>query len=102
MHILMMKPSEITVQCCKSCGKMRATKFVAFYRNEGMFFRRREHSAIGYFCKTCIHKYFWTFELKNLVLGPWGMISVAVTPIYFVQNIFNYVGALYKLRGTLE
>jgi hypothetical protein len=93
-------PSSVSMQRCQSCGEMRLTKFVSFYRNVGMFFRRREYSYIGNTCKGCVHRQFWKFEFLNVVLGPWGMISAIVAPIYFVQNIFNYIIAIYKLRGA--
>jgi len=96
------RPSDVTMQRCQSCGNMRMTKLVSFYRNTGMLFRRQTTSLVGYLCKSCIHRRFWEFEFKNLIFGPWGTISVIVTPIYFVQNIFSYVVALYKLRGALE
>lgn len=92
-------PNSVSMQRCQSCGEMRLTKFVSFYRNEGMFFRRREYSYIGNTCKGCVHRQFWKFEFLNVVLGPWGMISMMVAPIYFVQNIFNYIIAIYTLRG---
>ncbi len=96
------KPGDVTIRRCQSCGNMRATKLVSFYRNIGMLFARRTHSVVGYLCKPCTHKVFWTFEWKNVVFGPWGMISAVVAPIYFVQNIFSYLSALYKLRGMVE
>src|ERR1700693_1215849 len=93
-----MKPSAVTMQRCQSCGEMRMTKFVAFYRNGGMLFRRQTYTAMGNFCESCVHKYFWKFEALDIVLGPWGMISAIVAPIYFVQNIFSYVVALYQFE----
>jgi hypothetical protein len=94
------KPSEVTMQRCQSCGEMRMTKFVAFYRNVGMLFRRQTYTIMGNLCMTCVHKQFWKFESLDVVLGPWGMLSAIVAPIYFVQNIFSYVAALYKLSGA--
>jgi hypothetical protein len=76
------------------------TKFVAFYRNVGMLFRRQTYTIMGNLCMTCVHKQFWKFEALDVVLGPWGMLSAIVAPIYFVQNIFSYVAALYKLSGA--
>jgi hypothetical protein len=53
-------------------------------------------------CKTCVKKTFWDFTAKNLLLGPWGMISLIVTPIYLVTNTVNYVSAMQKLSGAIE
>jgi hypothetical protein len=92
------KPSEVTMQHCQSCGEMRKTKFVAFYRNVGMLFRRQTYTIMGNLCEGCVHKQFWKFEALDVVLGPWGMLSAIVAPIYFVQNIFSYFAALYKFE----
>jgi len=92
------KPTTVTMQRCQSCGEMRMTKSVAFYRNVGMLFRRQTYTVMGNLCETCVHKHFWKFEALDVVLGPWGMISAIVAPIYFVQNIFSYVVALYQFE----
>lgn len=87
---------------CQLCGKMCQTKFASFYRNVGMLFRRQTYAIHANMCKSCVHKYFWDFTWKNLLLGWWGTISLIVTPIYFIQNVFSYIAALYKLRDALE
>jgi hypothetical protein len=94
--------SGLGIERCDSRGNMRATRSVAFYRNVGMIFARRSYTYRGHFCRACIHRLFWRVELQNVVLGPWGVISMLVAPIYFVENIFTYMIALYKLRGALE
>ena len=53
-------------------------------------------------CRSCIHKKYWEFTGKNLLLGPWGTISLIVTPIYLIQNTAVYASALYKLRDAIE
>ena len=95
-------PSSMTMQPCQSCKNMRMTQLVRFNRNTGMLVARRTTSRAGHFCKSCIRSIFWEFEFKNLILGPWGMISLVVTPIYMIQNAVTYASALHKLRGALE
>jgi hypothetical protein len=63
---------------------------------------RQTRSIQGNMCKTCVGKKFWDFTLKNIVFGPWGVISLLVTPIYLVTNTVSYVSALNKLRGAIE
>lgn len=92
------KPSGVTMQRCQSCGEMRMTKFVAFYRNVGMLFRRQTYTIMGNLCESCVHKHFWKFEALDVVFGPWGVISAIMAPIYFLQNIFSYVVALYQFE----
>lgn len=87
---------------CQVCGNMRHTRSVAFYRNVGMLLMRRTYTVKGELCRPCIHKYFWEFTGKNILLGPWGTISLIVTPIYLVQNTGQYLTALYKLRDVPE
>ena len=95
-------PTAVVTANCQVCGSMRETKYVAFHRNVGMLFQRQTYSIKLNMCRSCIHKTFWEYTFKNLVLGWWGLISVVVTPIYFVMNLFVYVTALYKLRHAIE
>jgi hypothetical protein len=87
---------------CQFCGNMRQTAPVTFHRNIGMLVARQTKSLKGNFCKTCVKKNYWDFTAKNLLLGPWGMISLVVTPIYLVTNTVSYVSALQKLSGAVE
>jgi len=87
---------------CQFCGSMRQTSPVTFHRNIGMLVARQTRSLKGNLCKTCVSKNFWDFTAKNLLLGPWGMISMIVTPIYLITNTVSYVSALQKLSGAVE
>lgn len=87
---------------CQICGNMRHTKAVTYYRNVGMLVMRRTYTVKGELCRPCIHKYFWEFAWKNLLMGPWGMISLIMMPIYLIQNACQYLVALYKLRDIPE
>ena len=65
-----------------------------------MLIRRRDYAIHANLCRPCVHKYFWEYTWKNLAFGWWGTVSMLVTPIYAVQNMFNYLAALYKLRDA--
>jgi hypothetical protein len=67
-----------------------------------MLVARQTRSIQGNMCKTCIGRKFWDFTVKNIVFGPWGVISLVVTPIYLVTNTVSYVSALHKLRDAIE
>jgi hypothetical protein len=96
-------PSPLnTMGSCQGCKNMRPLQFVMYFRNVGMLFARRTITTKGDLCRSCIHKLFWEFTGKNVLLGPWGMISLAVTPLYLVQNTWTYTRALYKLRNAVE
>jgi hypothetical protein len=87
---------------CQLCGNMRQTTVVTFHRNIGMLIARQTRSLKGNLCKTCVKKNYWDFTAKNLLFGPWGMISLIVTPIYLVTNTVSYVSAMQKLSGAVE
>lgn len=87
---------------CQICGNMRHTKAVTYYRNVGMLVMRRTYTVKGELCRPCIHKYFWQFAWKNVLFGPWGMISLIMAPIYLIQNTCQYLAALYRLRDVPE
>jgi hypothetical protein len=87
---------------CQLCQQMRATRSVSFHRNVGMLVARRMYSVNGELCRPCIHEKFWEFQRKNLLLGPWGMFSLLLTPILLVQNTATYLVALYRLRDAIE
>jgi len=53
-------------------------------------------------CKTCVASQFWSFQVKNLLLGPWGVISLVLTPIYLVTNTVSYASARRELAGAVE
>ena len=94
--------SDVAMQACQSCRNVRLTKAVVFRRNVGMIVFRRSYTIRGNLCKSCVSKHFWEFEWKNLLFGPWGIISLIVTPIYLLMNFFTYLGAMNKLRGAPE
>jgi hypothetical protein len=79
---------------CQSCGVEAPTKFVAFYHNIGALFVRFSKSIEGELCKSCIHRYFWSFTGMNLVLGWWGTISLLATPFFILNNVFRYMTSL--------
>jgi len=87
---------------CQICGTVRETSAVTFHRNVVMLVLRQTHRLTGNMCKTCIGKKYWDFTVKNLLLGPWGMISLIVTPIYLVMNTVTYISARQKLRHAIE
>ena len=91
-----------TMGSCQLCKNMRQLQFVMYFRNVGMLFARRTITAKGDLCRPCIHRLYWEFAGKNVLLGPWGMISLVVTPLYLIQNTWTYSRALYKLRNAVE
>jgi hypothetical protein len=87
---------------CQVCGNTRQTSEVKFHYNIGMIVLRQTRSIQGNMCKTCMRSKYWEYMGKNLLLGPWGIISVIVTPIYMVTNTVTYMSGTHKLSGALE
>ena len=91
-----------TMGRCQICGSVRQTSQVKFHRNIGMIVLRQTRSVQGAMCKTCLGKKYWEFMGLGLLLGPWGIVSLIVTPIYLVTNTVSYLSALNKLKGAVE
>jgi hypothetical protein len=87
---------------CQICRSMRQTAQVTFHRNVGMLLARQNITLKGTMCKTCLKTKYWEFQGKGLLLGPWGMISLVVTPIYLITNTVSYLSAARKLRNAVE
>ncbi len=51
-------------------------------------------------CGVCLHKQFAKFTVSNLLFGWWGFISMFVTPVYILQNIYEYGSALRRVMDT--
>jgi hypothetical protein len=91
-----------TIGKCQLCGSMRQTSPVEYNRNIGMLFLRQTRKVNARMCKTCARKNFWDFQVKNLLLGPWGIISLVITPIYLITNTVSYASALKELKSAVE
>jgi hypothetical protein len=86
-------------QLCKS---MRQTARVRYERNIGMLVLRQTRRLEANLCKTCVTSQFWDFQAKNLLLGPWGMISLILTPVYLIANTVAYTSARRQLSSAVE
>ena len=87
---------------CQVCGSMRQTAHVRFERNIGMLVLRQTRRLEANLCKTCVTSQFWNFQGKNLLFGPWGMISLILTPVYLIANTVAYTSARRKLSSAVE
>jgi hypothetical protein len=87
---------------CQLCGGTRLTAHVKFERNVGMLVLRQTRRLQASLCKTCLGQQYWDFQFKNLLLGPWGMISLVITPIYLVTNTVSYASARRELADAVK
>jgi hypothetical protein len=83
---------------CDACGQHGPTKYVEFYQNIGMLVLRTSKNVKGELCKPCINRYFWEFTLITAVAGWWGMISMVLTPIFLLNNIFRFCTTIGMAR----
>ncbi len=79
---------------CQSCGVEAPSKYVEFHQNIGALFMRFHKSFKGDLCKRCLHERFWTMTSITLAIGWLGIISIIVAPIFVINNIVRYLGAL--------
>lgn len=79
---------------CENCGCEAPTRYVAFHQNIGLLVLRFYSGTTGNLCKRCIHSTFWRYTAINLTLGWWGIISLILTPIFVIINLFYYIPCL--------
>jgi hypothetical protein len=79
---------------CQGCGLEAPTKYAEYHQNIGALVVRFGKTYRGNLCKRCMHKFFWQSSLTTLFLGPWGMVSLVVTPFFLINNIARYLAAL--------
>jgi len=79
---------------CQGCGVEAPTRYAEYHQNIGALVVRFGKSYKGQLCKRCMHKYFWQTSVTTLFLGPWGMISLIVTPFFLINNVARYLAAL--------
>ena len=87
---------------CQLCRNIRPTRSVTFRRNIGMVVVHQTRTLRADMCKTCMTKNYWDFMGKNLLFGPWGVISFIVTPIYLITNTYSYLSARQHLQNAVE
>ncbi len=78
---------------CKHCGVEGPAKHVKFYQNIGMLVTRQWAKVEGDLCRPCIGLYFRSYTVTTLFLGWWGVISLLVTPLILLNNIYQYLSS---------
>jgi hypothetical protein len=79
---------------CQGCGIEAPTRSVDFRQNIGMLIMRTHKRIKGMLCKNCVHKHFWQTTATTLFLGPWGYISIIVSPIFIINNVVRYLSVI--------
>lgn len=75
---------------CQNCGIEAPTEHVVFHQNVGVVIMRFSKKLQGSMCKACIRESFWSYTLKTLFLGWWGIISFFVTLFVLPSNLYQY------------
>ncbi len=81
---------------CAVCGSETApTAYALLRRNVSLFHVRYETRREGNFCVPCAVKTALAFNATMLVVGYWGYIGMALTPVYSVLNLYHLGGVLF-------
>lgn len=81
---------------CQTCGAAEPTSCVTFYHNIGAVVVRVSGCVEGDLCRSCVHRYFWTYTAINCCLGWWGVISFFITPFFLLYNVIEYLRCLFE------
>src|SRR5438132_1431493 len=84
---------------CSRCHSLSATAYVELFHNVGAVVVRHEGSTTGRLCRSCLRRAFVYHTVINLLFGWWGLISVLITPVFLIGNIFAYRQALRELAS---
>jgi len=83
-----------SAMCCQGCQAIAPTKQVLFLQNIGAVIIRFHRRISGQLCRNCVNEHFARMTLITSIIGWWGIVSVVVTPIYLLINLFNYLSCL--------
>lgn len=67
---------------------------MTFRQNTGMLVMRQTREWAGCACRACGKSLFYKTSLHTLILGWWGTISMILTPIILVMNVWNVIRVL--------
>ncbi len=79
---------------CQVCGLEAPTRQVVFYQNIGALVMRFHRKIDGHLCKRCINDHFWKMTGITTGIGWLGLHSLIIAPIFIINNLVRYVGAL--------
>lgn len=82
---------------CHSCYRFTKVIHTSFRKNIGMLIARSYQKVEGNLCNECIERFFWSFTMKTVLFGWWGIISMIVSPFIIFLNVINYVNSIFSL-----
>jgi hypothetical protein len=80
---------------CEGCGRDVPIRRVALNRHIGAFVVMFHVTYDAFLCKRCISTIFWRYTPVTLLLGWWGILSVIITPLVVLNNLFTYIRSLF-------
>lgn len=87
---------------CQICGRPGASHKATLYSTIGMVVALRYHTLKGVFCSACLDHFFWEYTLITLSLGWWGLVSLFLTPMILVNNLFFFVRAKLTAQPAIH
>src|SRR5262245_19808463 len=85
---------------CKVCHRRIPTAFVSFTELKGMLVVREERRFFGLVCRSCVGPLYRRFTGITLLFGWFGVFSFFLTPVYALQNTFEFFKARRTLAGS--
>jgi hypothetical protein len=83
--------AEMAATGCRVCGRLPAEE-VSYRANAGFILWRQVYGFEGPLCRSCGKGMFREFQARNIVRGPWGLISILAAAWYLLSNLVAYWG----------
>ena len=79
---------------CEFCGAHAPVADIHYRQNTGLLVMRQTKEWAGQACRKCGLEWFWKSTLHTFFLGWWGTISLFITPIFIIGNVYSVTKAL--------
>jgi hypothetical protein len=85
---------ELGFVSCDSCGASdRPAQFGTYRRTISVLVMRFMKEKKGHFCTPCAAKISAEYNLVMLVCGWWGYIGIIMTPVFLINNCYQFCKA---------
>ncbi len=87
---------------CGECFREGKTVVATFRHNIGLVIVHLSNERYDRYCFGCLNKVFFFKTLLTICVGWIGLVSLLVAPIFVIQNIFNYLKAVFKAERPIS
>lgn len=85
---------SVELHQCEVCGVLTRAKIVCLRQNISYLWARQETVFCGRACPRCLTRMALSFTFKTLLLTWFGVVGVAVGPLYILFNVYEALSAL--------